>query len=79
MRIIKLILAVIVLVWLLIVAWPLFLILAAILAVAWGSFFVKVKNLKPDSFSPKEDQPTTSLINEDKVVEGDFQEKDNHD
>ncbi len=74
MRIIKLVLAIVILVGLLIVAWPIFLILIGILIVAWGSFFVKVKNMRPETFKPEPEQPE-SLINHDKVVEGDFQEK----
>mgnify|MGYP001056833688 CR=1 FL=1 len=74
MRMIRFLLTFIFLVWLLIVAWPLFLVLTIILIVTWWRFLRKVTVIHQNTFSQETQRPP--FIASDDIIDAEYQEKD---
>lgn len=75
MRLIQFILSVILLAWLLVVAWPLFLILAIILVVTWINFYRKIKVMQKEAFENNYSTNSPTLGSDD-VIDAEYKEKD---
>lgn len=79
MRLIQFILSVILLGWLLVVAWPLFLILAIILIVTWVNFFRKIKNMHKETFHNdtfNDENTIKPSINSEDIIDAEYKEKE---
>ncbi len=74
MRLIQFLLSSILLIWLLIVAWPLFLVLAIILIYAWWRFVKSIRIMKQEVFKDEQVIPPTISAND--VFDAEYKEKD---
>ncbi len=61
--------------WLLVIAWPLFLILAVILIVTWFNFFRKIKKMQREAFNNNQDIISPSLDSDD-IIDAEYKEKE---
>jgi len=75
MRLIQFILSIILLGWLLVIAWPLFLILAVILIVTWVNFFRKVKTMQKEAFEEYSKSNNQTLGSGD-IIDAEYKEKE---
>lgn len=75
MRLIQFILSLILLAWLLIVAWPLFLVLAIILVVTWINFFRNIKMMQKEAFENNHSTINPTLGSDD-IIDAEYKEKD---
>ncbi len=75
MRLIQFILSLILLAWLLVVAWPLFLVLAIILVVTWLNFFRKIKTMQKEAFENNH-STINSTLGSDDIIDAEYKEKD---
>lgn len=74
MRVIQTIIGLIFLIWLLIIAWPLFLILVVILIVSWTRFIRKVKVIQKDAF---ENQTVNRPpVDSDDIIDAEYTESE---
>ncbi len=74
MRIIQFILSLILLIWLFIVAWPIFLVLALLLVFVWWRFVRSIRIIKQEVF--KEEQVILPLNRSDDIFDAEYQEKE---
>ncbi len=78
MRFIQFLLSLILLAWLLVVAWPLFLVLAIILAVTWVRFYVRVKRMHKQAFDQFQQDNTfeSKGLDSSDIIDAEYKEKD---
>lgn len=77
MRLIQFILSFIFLLWLLSVAWPLFLIMAVVLIVTWLNFIKKVKNIQKSTFDSFDSEPISRpTVDSDDIIDAEYTETD---
>ena len=74
MRIIQFILSLILLIWLFIVAWPIFLVLALLLIYAWWRFVRSIRIIKQEVF--KEEHVGLTMNRSDDIFDAEYQEKE---
>ena len=74
MRIIQFILTLIVLIWLFIVAWPIFLVLALLLIYAWWRFVRSIRIIKQEVF--KEEHVVLPVNRSEDIFDAEYQEKE---
>jgi polyferredoxin len=74
MRIIQFLLSLILLIWLFIVAWPIFLVLALLLIYAWWRFVRSIRIIKQEVF--KEEHVVLPMNRSEDIFDAEYQEKE---